>query len=103
MRITVSAWSTRLVEGDDLAAVDRHPVPGLQVRAEGLGDRLMVSGCLRPLQLVEMRELGPRDHGIPQPQRRLADRWIDEHRPEQALPVREEQRGHAIAVSVDDA
>jgi hypothetical protein len=90
-----------VVEGDDFAAVDRHPVPRLQVRPEGFGYPLLVRRCLRPLQLVEVRKLRPRGDGMPQPHGRLTGGWIDEDRPEQTLPVGEEQGRHSVAVGVD--
>jgi hypothetical protein len=41
-----------VVEGDNLAPIDRHPVPGLQIGAERLGNQPLVGRCLRPLQFV---------------------------------------------------
>jgi hypothetical protein len=55
-------------EADDFAPVDRHPVAGLRVRAEGLIDQPLVVTGLRPLELVEVGELRPGDDGVPEPQ-----------------------------------
>ena len=90
-----------VVECDDFAPVDRHPVAGLQVGPERLGDQPFVGRRLRPLQLVEMGKLRPGDDGVPQPHSRVPGGRIDQNRPEKALPVGEEHRRHPVAVGID--
>ena len=48
-----------------------------------------------------MRELRPCENSLPEPDGGLPGGRIDEHRPEQALPVGEEHRRHAVPVGID--
>ena len=65
---------------------------------------------LRTLEFEEVGELEPCRRCFPQPQRSLAGRWVEDHRPEQALrfavrsdELGEEQRGHPVPAGGDHA
>ena len=65
------------------------------------GDPALDRLRLRLLQLVEVGELGPRGHRVPQPHRRISGRRVDQHRAEQAVIV-EEQRRNTVPAGCND-
>src|SRR6056297_2528027 len=102
-----SGWDGS-VEADDLAAVDGHPVAGIEVRPQPVGDHVAVGRVLRALDLEEVGELEPRSGGLPQPERSGTGGWVHHDRTEQALgcaevvgELGEEQRRHPVAAGGD--
>ncbi len=67
-RVDGAGASTSSVEGDDLAAVDAHPVASFEIRAEPIGDHSTVVAVLRALQLEQVGELEPGRGRLPQAQ-----------------------------------
>ena len=67
---------------DDLTAIDADPVATVEVGTQMFSDEFRVHLRLRPLQLVDVRQLGhARDH-VPQREGSRTGRRVDQYRPE---------------------